>query len=72
MAKNDDKKNQWIADTQMFQRIAQIEESTVEELEADWAEFNAPRKLREALNIETNLIILKVAGGTEPNKGVTE
>lgn len=56
------KKERWIADTQMFQRIAKVQESTTEELSEAWDSMKT-NKVREfnANNIATNRIIQDAA-----------
>ncbi len=61
MAKHDDLKQKWINDTQMFQRIAGVNQSTTEELSKDWDTFNPKRKKFFSENIATHRIIQDAA-----------
>lgn len=55
-------KARWIADTQMFQRIAKVNESTTEVLAAAWESMkNNKVKDFNANNIATNRIIQDAA-----------
>ncbi len=55
------RKDQWIADTQMFQRIAKVNVSSYAELEKDWDEMNEKSKKFNVKNIETHRIIQDAA-----------
>lgn len=67
MDKSLSKKDIWIQDTQMFQRIAKVPESTYQELEIEWLKFNPARKKREIEHTKTHLAILKQASKTRKN-----
>lgn len=68
-SKAQEAKDRWIAETQMFQRIAGTPESTYEELSKDWDEFKtSKRKQREIDSIQTHLAIMKAAGAKDPKE----
>jgi hypothetical protein len=60
--KADIQRDKWIAETQMFQRIARTPESTYADLAAEWATFGTKRKRAESDSAETHVIIAKQAG----------
>ena len=64
--KEADKCKQWIEETQMFQRIAGIKESSFEDLEADWKSFNKKQREFNSRHTSTHLTILKM--GKEAGK----
>ena len=57
----------WIKDTQMFQRIAGIKEASTEELERDWLTFNKKVKKFESDHAETYRIIVEKASKPRNN-----
>lgn len=50
-------KERWINETQMFQRVAKVPQSSAEELGAEWDTFNNPRKKHELRSIGTLRVV---------------
>lgn len=59
--KDDEMRAQWIAETQMFQRVARITVATDAELGPYWDAMKAPQKKRALVNIRTHRTIQDVA-----------
>lgn len=60
MNKRQQERQQWIEDTQMFQRVAKVPETSAEALGADWDSWNKPRKVREAESAATHRGIIEM------------
>ena len=54
-------RSDWIADTQMFQRVAGVPVTSDEELGAEFDSFDGKRAVREAEGARTNRIIQDAA-----------
>lgn len=56
-------KDEWIKETQMFQRIAKVNESTYEELALDWDSWNNKQRISNLDHIKTHRTIQRIARG---------